>query len=208
MNSTLRFWLAWSAGLGLALALMVWALLQWYLSNHSQLVADRLQLLGELRRGAVQEYFATASAELRFWSSSQDMVHAQEELVEIWGSDPRTAARVRQAYVEDNPHPAGFRLNLDDAEDGTEYSEYHALMHARARLFVTKRGYHDFFLISPEGDVLYTVEKEADFATNYARHVLGFIGIHDVDVIAADQMAVNPDAALESAHKAVSELAA
>ena len=89
MNSTLRFWLAWSAGLGLALALMVWALLQWYLSNHSQLVADRLQLLGELRRGAVQEYFATASAELRFWSSNQDMVHAQEKLEEIWGSDPR-----------------------------------------------------------------------------------------------------------------------
>ncbi|NCF16997.1 MAG: hypothetical protein GWP63_02070 [Haliea sp.] len=166
MNSTLRFWLAWSAGLGLALALMVWALLQWYLSNHSQLVADRLQLLGELRRGAVQEYFATASAELRFWSSNQDMVHAQEKLVEIWGSDPRVAARVRQAYVEDNPHPAGFRLNLDDAEDGTEYSEYHALMHARARLFVTERGYYDFFLISPDGDVLYTVEKEADFATN------------------------------------------
>ncbi|NOE28193.1 MULTISPECIES: FMN-dependent NADH-azoreductase [unclassified Ruegeria] len=52
------------------------------------------------------------------------------------------------------------------------------------------------------------VGSEADFATNYARHVLGFIGIHDVDVIAADQMAVNPDAALESAHKAVAELAA
>lgn len=52
------------------------------------------------------------------------------------------------------------------------------------------------------------VGSEADFATNYARHVLGFIGIHDVDVIAADQMAVNPDAALEHAHKAVAELAA
>ena len=33
-------------------------------------------------------------------------------------------------------------------------------------MFVTERGYYDFFLISPEGDVLYTVEKEADFATN------------------------------------------
>ncbi|NOC47113.1 MULTISPECIES: FMN-dependent NADH-azoreductase [unclassified Ruegeria] len=52
------------------------------------------------------------------------------------------------------------------------------------------------------------VGSEADFATNYARHVLGFIGIHDIDVIAADQMAVNPDAALENAHKAVAELAA
>jgi hypothetical protein len=39
-------------------------------------------------------------------------------------------------------------------------------MHPRARLFVTERGYYDFFLIGPEGDVYYTVEKERDFATN------------------------------------------
>jgi hypothetical protein len=41
-------------------------------------------------------------------------------------------------------------------------------MHDSARLFVTERGYYDFFLISPDGDVLYSVEKEADFATNLA----------------------------------------
>lgn len=52
------------------------------------------------------------------------------------------------------------------------------------------------------------VGSEIDFATNYVRHVLGFVGIHDVAVIAADQMAVNPEAALESAKKAVTELAA
>lgn len=52
------------------------------------------------------------------------------------------------------------------------------------------------------------VGSEIDFATGYARHVLGFIGIHDVDVIAADQMALDPEAALSSAQKAVSELAA
>lgn len=52
------------------------------------------------------------------------------------------------------------------------------------------------------------VGSEIDFATNYARHVLGFIGIQDVDVIAADKMALDADAALSSAHKAVTELAA
>ena len=165
MNS-LRFWMSWIIGLGIALAILVWALLQWHLTSQTQLIADRLLLLGELRRGAVQEYFATADAELRFWSSNENMVHAQEELIEIWGEDPRVRAQVRQAYVEENPHPAGFRLNLDHAEDGTEYSEYHGQMHASARLFVTERGYYDFFLISPEGDILYSVEKESDFATN------------------------------------------
>lgn len=52
------------------------------------------------------------------------------------------------------------------------------------------------------------VGSEIDFATDYARHVLGFIGITDVDVVAADQMAVNPEAALASAHDAIGALAA
>ena len=60
MNSALRFWLGWSAGLALVLGMVVWGLLQWNLANYSRLVSDRLLLLGELRRGAVQEYLATA----------------------------------------------------------------------------------------------------------------------------------------------------
>ncbi len=52
------------------------------------------------------------------------------------------------------------------------------------------------------------VGSEIDFATTYARHVLGFIGIHDVDVIAADQMAMNPETAVANAQKAIGELAA
>jgi hypothetical protein len=35
-----------------------------------------------------------------------------------------------------------------------------------AKLFVEARGYYDFFLIGTDGDVLYSVEKEADLETN------------------------------------------
>lgn len=52
------------------------------------------------------------------------------------------------------------------------------------------------------------VGSEADFASTYARHALGFIGIKDVEVIAADRMAVDPEASLLAAHAAVRELAA
>ena len=52
------------------------------------------------------------------------------------------------------------------------------------------------------------VGSEVDFATNYAKHVLGFIGIHDVDVVAADQMALDAETTLAKAQKAVLELAA
>ncbi|CAD0186394.1 FMN-dependent NADH-azoreductase [Ruegeria sp. THAF57] len=52
------------------------------------------------------------------------------------------------------------------------------------------------------------VGSDIDFATDYAKHVLGFIGIHTVDVIAADQMALDAEATLDNARQAVSELAA
>lgn len=165
MSLALRFWAGWAVGLALLLALLVWSLLQWNLANYSQLVADRLLLLAELRRGAVQEYLSTADAELRFWSTNVDMLEAQAALVELWENDV-VAKQVRHSYVEGNPNPAGFYLNLDDAEDGSAYSEFHGRMHARARPFVTERGYYDFFLIGPAGDVVYSVEKETEFATN------------------------------------------
>ncbi|TNE62794.1 MAG: FMN-dependent NADH-azoreductase [Alphaproteobacteria bacterium] len=44
-----------------------------------------------------------------------------------------------------------------------------------------------------------------DFATTYFKHVLGFVGIHDVTVIAADQMALNADAALEGARNQIED---
>ncbi len=52
------------------------------------------------------------------------------------------------------------------------------------------------------------VGSEIDFATGYAKHVLSFIGIHDVEVIAADKMAVDPEASLSNARTAVTALAA
>jgi methyl-accepting chemotaxis protein len=166
MTSSVRFWIGWGAALALLVLLAAWSVIQWNLGNYTQLVSDRLVLLAELRRGAVKEYFSTAEAELRFWASNAEMLQAQADLIAIWGADTDVAARVRQAYVEANPSPAGFRLNLDDAEDGSAYSAFHGEMHPRARLFVTERGYYDFFLVGPNGDILYTVEKEADFGTN------------------------------------------
>ncbi len=94
MSDQLRFWVVWGIGLAVALALAVYLALQWNLNHYAGLVADRLLLLAELRRGAVQEYFATADAELRFWSTNEAMLEAQADLLEIWRADPQLQAGV------------------------------------------------------------------------------------------------------------------
>ena len=52
------------------------------------------------------------------------------------------------------------------------------------------------------------VGSDYDFATSYMRHVLGFIGITDVELVAADSMAVDAEAALAKAREAIEKLAA
>ncbi len=51
------------------------------------------------------------------------------------------------------------------------------------------------------------VGSEMDFCTGYLRHVLGFIGIKDVHLVAADRMNVNADASLARARREIAALA-
>ena len=50
--------------------------------------------------------------------------------------------------------------------------------------------------------------SDIDFASTYLRHILGFNGITNVELVAADAMAVDADATLKAANDAVLALAA
>ncbi|MFW8595750.1 FMN-dependent NADH-azoreductase [Cribrihabitans neustonicus] len=50
--------------------------------------------------------------------------------------------------------------------------------------------------------------SEIDFATGYLRHMLSFLGITEVELVAADAMAVDADGALEKAKGQIEALAA
>ena len=79
-----------------------------------------------------------------------------------------TAARFLQyQYIAANTNPIGERESLNIANDGSTYSQIHRNFHPIYRNFTEKFDYYDLFLIDAEtGNVLYTVEKETDFATN------------------------------------------
>lgn len=52
------------------------------------------------------------------------------------------------------------------------------------------------------------VGAEMDFATPYIRHVLGFVGISDVSVVAADQLMSTGDEKIAAARQAIADLSA
>ena len=70
-------------------------------------------------------------------------------------------------YIASNPNPTGQKLLLHDAADGSAYGKAHAFYHPIFRSYLEKFGYYDIFLIdAASGDMLYSVFKEIDFATN------------------------------------------
>ena len=50
------------------------------------------------------------------------------------------------------------------------------------------------------------VGSNADFATGYIRHMLGFIGISDVIFISADQLALDAEGTVRNAHEAIERM--
>lgn len=72
-------------------------------------------------------------------------------------------------YISNNYYPTGKKSLLDNAKDGSVYSEVHAIYHPVLRSYLEKFGYYDIFLLdSKTGDLLYSVSKEIDFGTSLA----------------------------------------
>ena len=75
-------------------------------------------------------------------------------------------ARVRRAYVWDNPNPAGNRQALLSAQDGSTYSEVHARYHDWFLEIARTADHYDIFLTDAVGRVIYSAFKEDDFGTD------------------------------------------
>ncbi len=75
---------------------------------------------------------------------------------------------LQDAYITQNPHPAGEKLLLDTSDKLPVYDLHHRALHADFRNLLQARGYYDIFLFDTDFNNVYTVFKEADFATNFA----------------------------------------
>ncbi|MGV8833258.1 MAG: HAMP domain-containing protein, partial [Devosia sp.] len=81
--------------------------------------------------------------------------------------DPVVA--LQTAYIANNPDPT--QRELLDVSTETKRSNYdfaHSKVHPAFRRQLMARGYTDLMLFSPAGDLIYSVMKRDDFATNFA----------------------------------------
>ncbi|NNG02781.1 MAG: HAMP domain-containing protein [Inquilinus sp.] len=130
-------------------------------------IDSKLSAVLEIRAAALRDYLASLEQDMRIVANDPTVHEALDAFTGSWaalGANP--AARLQRLYIEDNPHPTGQKENLDAAPDRSAYSAAHARFHLWFRKFLRERGYYDVFLFDLEGNLVYTVFKELDYATN------------------------------------------
>ena len=95
--------------------------------------------------------------------------------------------QTRQAeYITNNPFPTGEKDKLDAGTDSVPYNFQHAELHPFFRRLKDSVGYYDVFLFNPRGDLIYSVFKEPDYATNFVEGPFANSGLGEVFRAARD----------------------
>lgn len=158
-----------SSALALAVAM---GLGNYYQASDAQMTAasQALEAVAEGRKHELSGYLASIEQDMRSTAQNPSVQKAVVAFSEAWSAFPDTPTKTLQdLYIENNPHPVGEKHKLDAAEDGSTYSKVHAVYHPWLRTFLEERGYYDIFLFDLEGNLVYTVFKELDYATNLMR---------------------------------------
>lgn len=130
---------------------------------------DKLVALQASRSAALENYLNAIREDLSSMAQSEYVRQALSDFTNSWnelGFSGNQTELLHKLYINDNPHPLGQKDTLDFASDGSTYSQMHAKYHPWFRHVLKQREYYDIFLFAPNGDLVYTVFKELDFATN------------------------------------------
>lgn len=141
-----------------------------YLKADSSLrmeVSQKLEAVLDARKLALEVWFEAIEGDLDVQAQNPMMRAALKDFSSAWGEiEGNPEKTLQRIYIDENPHPTGQKENLDAGKDGSRYSALHAEYHPYLRSFLRERGYYDIFLFDTKGNLVYSVYKELDYATN------------------------------------------
>ncbi|MDB2415423.1 cache domain-containing protein, partial [Rickettsiales bacterium] len=130
----------------------------------------KLSSLLSAKKHEFERYLRSIESDLNFNSKNPFVHQAQRAFKKSWDElgdkNINQTEYLQKWYIDDNPNPTGSKEVLDYAQDGSEYSKNHRIYHDWLRTFLRDRGYYDIFLFDTQGNLVYTVFKELDYATN------------------------------------------
>jgi len=142
--STLLFWNTWT--------------------QQNRLIETRLETFTELRHSVIMRFLNSLAKETELWSEDKTITNTARDYFAIWElmtSGGRT--EIRDIYINGKTTRAG-------SGGVSAYHTLHAKTHPTLQAFEVHHGYYDIFLFNRRGDLVYSVEKEADFGLNFAEN--------------------------------------
>ena len=129
---------------------------------------EAMQTVAEARALEMQAWLDGIDIDLRSQADNPTVLSAIRGFEEAWqGLGTDQTAYLHKWYIDENSHETGKKHHLAFAEDGSAYSQVHKLYHNYFRQLVDEKGYYDVFLFDAHGDLIYSVFKERDYATNF-----------------------------------------
>lgn len=149
------------AAFGCAFILLVGLLAQQLVErNAKHHTQQELALFLALRHAALSDVFASMATEVKSASHNHMLPNATHQLSAIW----------RQLSEQEKHNLlSNIQVNKASAQHSPHVKTYlaeHQMFEPYAKQLIQHFGYYDLFLISPEGDVVYSYAKEADFGSN------------------------------------------
>ena len=158
-------------GIATALSILVVASFSYFQSAHQleKRAVDQLQALSVARVDALKTLLGTVRDDMLIVAANSGTEKALNGFkfgFRLFARKGNPTETLQKLYIVDNPNPEGSKQLLDLAEDGSGYSKYHGENHPWFRKLEESRGYADVMLIDSDGNIVYSVLKAADYATN------------------------------------------
>ena len=126
----------------------------------------KLSQVATVKSAALDRYLTSIDDDLGLRSRSPGVISALQAFDMAYTALENPVSALQSAYITANPNKAGEKDKLLRSESGLLYDVAHARYHPVLDDLQNVNGYYDVFLINTKGDVIYTVFKELDFATN------------------------------------------
>lgn len=132
--------------------------------------SNKLQAVSNGRKTQLSSYLSSINEDLKTLATNETLIKQTKQMTTAFaelGDNPTEYQH--DLYITKNPNLIGEKHKLDVAEDGSSYAVAHKRFHPWMRSFLEAREYYGIFIIDTKGDVVYTVFKELDFASNLQR---------------------------------------
>tara|TARA_R110000868_G_scaffold408790_2_gene692567 strand:+ start:102839 stop:105901 length:3063 start_codon:yes stop_codon:yes gene_type:complete len=117
------------------------------------------------RGDALKRWSEAVNTDLMMQARSPLLQNALRTFSAAWTVlGPEAADTLYRLYVTENGFPSFLRLNTSDAGDGSVYSRAHLRFHDHFRSLMKRGAYRDIYVFNAEGEMVYSVAKQSDFA--------------------------------------------